>query len=75
MLAMARALRARRIRTAILSDQTDWLEQLDRRDHFLAEFDPVLNSFYLGCTKREPETFREAIRDSGGCRRRDPLRR
>jgi len=65
MRAMARALKEAGIRTAILSDQTDWLEQLDRRDHFLAEFDPVLNSFYLGMTKREPETFREVIRIFG----------
>ncbi len=65
MMAKVHALKAGRIRTAILSDQTDWLEQLDRRDHFLADFDPVLNSFYLGCTKREPETFREVIRILG----------
>jgi putative hydrolase of the HAD superfamily len=62
MLAKVRALKAGGIRTAILSDQTDWLEQLDRRDHFLAGFEPVLNSFYLGRSKREPETFREVPR-------------
>ena len=62
MLAKARALNALRIRTGILSDQTDWLEQLDRRDHFLALFDPVLNSYYLGHSKREPETFLAAAR-------------
>lgn len=62
MLAMARALQASQVRTGILSDQTDWLEQLDRRDHFLAAFEPVLNSYYLGRSKREPETFREAAR-------------
>ncbi len=60
MLAKARTLRAAGLATGILSDQTDWLEQLDARDHFLAEFAPVLNSFYLGQTKREAETFAEA---------------
>jgi len=65
MLAKARALKAGRVRTGILSDQTDWLERLDQRDHFLDDFDPVLNSFYLGQTKREPETFREAARILG----------
>jgi len=47
---------------AILSDQTDWLEQLDQRDNFLNEFAPVLNSFYLGTTKREPATFLKTLR-------------
>lgn len=61
MLAMARALRAQGVRTGILSDQTDWLEQLDRRDHFLREFDPVLNSYHLGHSKREAATFNLAL--------------
>lgn len=65
MLAMVRDLRARGVRTAILSDQTDWLEQLDLRDHFLGEFDPVLNSFYLGHSKRETATFQLALQRLG----------
>jgi FMN phosphatase YigB (HAD superfamily) len=48
-------------RTAILSDQTDWLDQLDRRDRFLRSFDPVINSYYLGSTKREKATFVAAL--------------
>ncbi|HSH13823.1 MAG TPA: HAD family phosphatase [Desulfurivibrionaceae bacterium] len=65
MLALVRGLKARGVRTAILSDQTDWLEQLDRRDHFLAEFDPVLNSYYLGHSKRESATFHLALQRLG----------
>lgn len=65
MLALVRGLKARGVRTAILSDQTDWLEQLDRRDHFLAEFDPVLNSYYLGQSKREAATFHLALQRLG----------
>ena len=61
MLALVRELKQRGHRTAILSDQTDWLEQLDRRDHFLAEFDPVLNSYHLGHSKREAATFELAL--------------
>lgn len=61
MMAMVRGLKTQGVRTAILSDQTDWLEQLDQRDHFLGEFDPVLNSFYLGHSKREAETFGLAL--------------
>lgn len=62
MMAMVRAIKKAGVRTAILSDQTDWLAQLDRRDHFLGEFAPVLNSFHLGSTKREMKTFAEALR-------------
>jgi putative hydrolase of the HAD superfamily len=65
MLALVKGLKVRGVRTAILSDQTDWLEQLDRRDHFLAEFDPVLNSFYLGHSKREVATFHLALQRLG----------
>ena len=45
------------LRTAILSDQTDWLYRLEERDHFLHLFNPVLNSYHLGITKRDPEVF------------------
>jgi len=61
MLALVRAVKDQGIRTAILSDQTDWLEQLDHRDHFLAEFAPVLNSYHLGHSKREVATFHLAL--------------
>ncbi len=65
LMAMVRGLKGQGVRTAILSDQTDWLEQLDRRDHFLGEFAPVLNSFYLGHSKREADTFRLALQRLG----------
>lgn len=65
MLAMVKGLKAQGVGTAILSDQTDWLEQLDHRDHFLAEFDPVLNSYYLGHSKREAATFHLALQRLG----------
>jgi putative hydrolase of the HAD superfamily len=62
MMAKVRALKRRGLRTAILSDQTDWLDLLDRRDDFLGEFAPVFNSYHLGHSKREPATFREVLR-------------
>ncbi|MFN2366003.1 MAG: HAD-IA family hydrolase, partial [Desulfurivibrionaceae bacterium] len=65
MIAKVRAIKRQGMGAAILSDQTDWLDILDRRDDFLAEFDPVLNSYYLGSTKREPATFLEAARIIG----------
>ncbi len=42
---------------AILSDQTDWLEQLDQRDHFYWGFDAVFNSYRLGKGKQDPSLF------------------
>ncbi|HIE53942.1 MAG TPA: HAD family phosphatase [Chromatiaceae bacterium] len=45
-------------RTGLLSDQTDWLERLDHRDHFLNHFDSVFNSYHLGLGKRSPRLFR-----------------
>lgn len=65
MLDLVKELKTQGVRTAMLSDQTDWLEQLDRRDHFLAEFDPVLNSYDLGHSKREVETFHLALQRLG----------
>lgn len=65
MLALVRGVKSQGMRAAILSDQTDWLEQLDRRDHFLAEFAPVLNSFHLGHSKREAATFQLALTQLG----------
>ena len=65
MIAKVKAIKQHGLSTAILSDQTDWLEQLDKRDNFLKEFNPVLNSFYLGQTKRDPDTFREALQILG----------
>ena len=47
--------------TAILSDQSDWLDQLDSQYHFFQYFDAVFNSFYLGKTKRDPTIFRDTL--------------
>ena len=65
MLALVRAVKRQGVRAAILSDQTDWLEQLERRDHFLGEFAPVINSYRLGHSKREVATFQLALAQLG----------
>jgi HAD superfamily hydrolase (TIGR01509 family) len=46
---------------AILSDQTDWLDQLDARYHFFQNFDAVFNSFHLGKTKRDSMIFADTL--------------
>ena len=51
-------LREEGYRVGILSDQTDWLEKLDARDHFFRHFDRIFNSYHLGLGKRNPRLFR-----------------
>lgn len=42
---------------AVLSDQTNWLDELERRTPFHHHFDYVFNSFHLKKTKRDPSIF------------------
>jgi putative hydrolase of the HAD superfamily len=44
---------------AILSDQTNWLDELDQRISFHHRFDYVFNSYHLKKTKRDPSIFRD----------------
>lgn len=57
MLELVDQLRSLGYHTAILSDQTDWLDRLELRDHFFNHFDHVYNSYYLGSGKRDAATF------------------
>jgi putative hydrolase of the HAD superfamily len=59
MIRAARWLRSEGFLTAILSDQTDWLDHLNERDHFFRHFDRIFNSYYLGRCKRDPSIFRD----------------
>lgn len=65
MIALVRELRRRGLACAILSDQTDWLERLDRRDGFEREFDRVYCSYRLGKSKRDASLFDDAVADLG----------
>jgi putative hydrolase of the HAD superfamily len=65
LLAEAQSLREQGYRVAILSDQTDWLDRLDRRDHFFRYFDRVFNSYHQGRTKKDPLTFDETVQSLG----------
>lgn len=56
---IVRRLKEQGLKVAILSDQTQWLNELDARDGFFKEFDAVFNSFYLGKGKKDPEVFLE----------------
>jgi putative hydrolase of the HAD superfamily len=65
MLALVRALRRQGYVTAILSDQTDWLDRLDAELHFFQDFDKIYNSYHLGKGKRDPSIFDDVISDLG----------
>jgi putative hydrolase of the HAD superfamily len=58
-------LKAKGYVTGILSDQTDWLDRLDARDHFYKYFDRIYNSYYLGKGKRDPSHFSDVAADLG----------
>jgi putative hydrolase of the HAD superfamily len=60
-----RALRERGLRTAMLSDQTNWLDELDRQSPFYIHFDRVFNSYRLHKGKRDPSIFADVCRELG----------
>ena len=45
------------VRVGIISDQTNWLDELGRRDRFFARFDLVFNSFHLHASKHDGALF------------------
>ena len=48
-------------RVGILSDQTNWLEEINARDDFFRRFDYIFNSYYMGKGKREPSHFDDVL--------------
>lgn len=65
MVEVVRQLRGQEFIVAILSDQTDWLEQLDRKYHFYREFDRVFNSYRRGKGKHDPSLFADVVVELG----------
>ncbi|WP_028574195.1 HAD family hydrolase [Desulfonatronovibrio hydrogenovorans] len=57
MLELVVRLRNQKVKTAILSDQVNWLDELNERDNFFGHFDHVFNSFHLGLSKNDPVIF------------------
>lgn len=54
-------LRAAGIKAAILSDQTNWLDELDTRLDFFRSFDAVYNSYHLGKSKADVSHFTDVV--------------
>jgi putative hydrolase of the HAD superfamily len=65
MLEIVRRLRNQGYIVGILSDQTDWLDQLDQRDDFFKEFNHVFNSYHLGMSKRGARVFSYVVEELG----------
>lgn len=49
------------IRVAILSDQTNWLDELNEKEGFFKYFDVVFNSYHIGKSKIDPSHFSDTI--------------
>ncbi|MBI5634278.1 MAG: HAD family phosphatase [Nitrospirae bacterium] len=64
-LALADSLRLSGIRVCILSDQTDWLDELDRRTPYYHHFDRVFNSFVMHKSKRDASLFSDVCTEMG----------
>ncbi len=47
------------LEVGILSDQTDWLDEIENATRFSRHFDRVLNSYHLGKSKRDPSLFHD----------------
>jgi len=50
------------VKLAILSDQTDWLDELDARWGVFHYFDYVFNSFHTGKSKLDPSVFDDVLK-------------
>ena len=57
MIDLVKKLRLKKLTVGILSDQTNWLDQLDARFDFFKWFDHVFNSYHLGKGKRDISLF------------------
>ncbi len=65
MLAIAEKIREQGIVAAILSDQTNWLDEINGKKPFYNRFDYVINSYVLGKSKRDLSVFRDAAKIIG----------
>lgn len=61
MMDVVQSLNAGHVRTAILSDQTNWLEELDQQYGFYHHFEQVFNSYRMGLSKNRPRTFHHVL--------------
>lgn len=65
MLSLVEKLRDQGLIAAILSDQTNWLDEINGKKPFHDRFDYVVNSYVLGKSKRDPSVFRDVSKIIG----------
>jgi putative hydrolase of the HAD superfamily len=57
MLDLVQDLKKKGFLVGILSDQSNWLEELDQKYDFLRHFDRIFNSYHLHKSKKDPSLF------------------
>lgn len=62
---LVKEVRGAGFRTAILSDQTNWLDEFNHRYGFYELFDRVYNSYNLGIGKKDSRIFPQVCADMG----------
>ena len=62
MLGLVEQLKNRGFTVGILSDQTNWLDELDDRFGLYGLFDYIFNSFHMGKSKNDPTHFDDVLR-------------
>lgn len=65
MITLVDRLRERGIVVGILSDQTQWLDELDHKHRFFSHFHYVLNSYHTGVSKHNSAAFDLAAQKLG----------
>ena len=65
MLEIVKRLHSNSLLLAILSDQTNWLDELDQQFDFFKLFDHVFNSFHLGKSKKDISLFEDVLAEMG----------
>lgn len=61
MLDIVKQFKASGVRVVILSDQTNWLDELNEGYHFFRYFDVVFNSYHLGKDKTDLSHFSDTV--------------
>ncbi len=64
-LALLDRMRSSGLIIAVLSDQTNWLDELNQRTPFAQHVDRLFNSFHLGKTKRDPSLYLDVCTELG----------
>ncbi len=58
-------MRSREFPVVMLSDQTNWLDEINKQTGLFRHFDRVFNSYHIGKSKRELSLFPEVCRQMG----------